>query len=152
MRLLRMWQDDPHIDYELATDMRAARRPSRASLALDHKLAPAGDGRRYTCPSYEIAHLDTHARFDAPGFQPVEVYEVAIANLAPELERRAAPGSVEEVLAWAAEPLATAEVAAICGITRDDARAELARVAELQPVGADGWWELPAAAAEHAAA
>ena len=36
-----------------------------------------------------------------------------MANLAPELTRRAKPESVEELLAWATEPLATVEVIAI---------------------------------------
>jgi len=149
--LLGMWGDDPAVDEELERDAAAAREPSRGALALDHKLAPAGDGRRYTAPSYEITRPDDGARFVAPGFQPVEVYEVAIANLAPELERRGQAESVEEVLAWAGEPLATVEVATIMGIDRDDARTELARVAHEQPVGPDGWWTLDASLARLAA-
>src|SRR5215208_1959037 len=149
--LLGMWTDDPDVERELEADAAAARRPSRAALAVDHKLAPAGDGRRYTCPSYEITRLDDGARFDAPGFQPVAVYEAAIANLAPELERRALPASVDEVLAWAGEPLATAEVAAICELEHDEARIELSRVAHEQAVGPDGFWTLPAAAKRLAA-
>jgi hypothetical protein len=151
MPLLSMWGDDPDVERELEADAAAARRPSRAALALDHKLAPAGDGRRYTCPSYEITRVDGSARFDVPGFQPVAVYEAAIANLAPELGRRALPRSVEEVLAWAGEPLATAEVAAICELEHAEARTELARVAREDAVGPDGWW-TPAAAAERLAA
>jgi predicted DsbA family dithiol-disulfide isomerase len=151
MGLLRASRDDPAVERELEADAAAARNPSPPSLALDHKLAAAGDGRRYTCPSYEITRLDTGARFDVPGFQPVAVYEAAIANLAPELGRRALPESAAEVLAWAAEPLATAEVAAICEIEPAEARAELARVARHDAVGADGWWTL-AAGAERLAA
>jgi hypothetical protein len=146
MPLLAMWGDDPNVERELEADSTAARRPSRAALALDHKLAPAGDGRRYTAPSYEIERLDGRGRFDVPGFQPVETYEAAIANLAPDLERRGQPESVEEVLAWAGEPLATAEVATIMGIDRDDARTDLARVAHEHAVGPDGWWTLDAVA------
>src|SRR4051794_3511385 len=130
---------DPAVEAALRADMTAARAPSVASLALEHKLAPAAQlGYRYTCPSYEIERSGGNGwpRFDVPGFQPVEVYETAIANLAPELERRAAPESVKEVLEWAGEPLATAEVAAICGIERDDAEAELAAVARDD----HGWW------------
>jgi hypothetical protein len=56
------------------------------------------------------------------------------------LQRRAAPESVAEVLEWAGEPLAAAEVAAIRGIDRDAAEAELAQVA----VGHGGFWSLPA--------
>jgi predicted DsbA family dithiol-disulfide isomerase len=151
MPLLAMWGDDTDVERELEADAAAARHPTPAALALNHKLAPAGDGRRYTAPSYEITRLDSGARFDVPGFQPVETYEAAIANLAPELERRPQPETVEEVLAWAGEPLATAEVATIMGIDRDDARTELARVARQQPVGPDGWW-TPAAAEEQLAA
>src|SRR3954454_24510372 len=116
--------DDHAVEGALREDMAAARAPSVAALALEHKLAPAVQlGFRYTCPSYEIERSGGNGwpRFDAPGFQPVEVYEAAIANLAPEVERRRAPESVAEVLAWAREPLAAAEVAAICGIERDEA-------------------------------
>jgi hypothetical protein len=151
MPLLNMWGDDPAVEEELERDAAAARDPSRRALALEHKLAPAGDGLRYTAPSYEITRLDTGAQFDAPGFQPVEVYEAAIANLAPELERRGQPQTVEEVLAWAGEPLATVEVATIMGIDPADARTELAAVAHEQPVGPDGWWSLQATAARIAA-
>jgi predicted DsbA family dithiol-disulfide isomerase len=145
MKLLRAIEDDPAVEVTLREDMAAARAPSGPALAADHKLAVAGDlGRRYTCPSYEIERTggDGWPRFDAPGFQPVEVYEAAIANLAPEIERRAKPDSVEEVLAWAGEPLASAEVAAVCELSIEDARAELARVAVKDTVGGDGWWSL----------
>lgn len=151
MRLLRAWRDDPAVERELESDAAASRRPSPPARALDHKLAPAESGRRYTCPSYEITRPDSGARFDVPGFQPVAVYEAAIANLAPELRRRALPASVGEVLDWAAEPLATAEVAAICEIDHAEARTELARVASEEAVGPDGWW-TPAAHAERLAA
>jgi predicted DsbA family dithiol-disulfide isomerase len=154
MVLFRAEADDPTVEVALREDMAAARAPSGAALALQHKLAPAAElGFRYTCPTYEIERTggDGWPRFDVPGFQPVEVYEAAIANLAPELERRGAPDSVEEVLAWAGEPLATAEVAAICGISREEARTELSRVAREEAVGPDGWWS-PVAVAEKIAA
>jgi predicted DsbA family dithiol-disulfide isomerase len=152
LRLFGIWHADPAVDEAMEADMAAARNPSRAALALDHKLAAAGEGRRYTAPSYEIERIDTGARFDVPGFQPAAVYEAAIANLAPELERRAAPESAEEVLAWADEPLATAEVAAVMDVDLDEARTELARVAHEEPVGPDGWWSLPPAEAPGVAA
>jgi hypothetical protein len=150
MMVFRAAADDPAVEAALRDDMAAARSPSAPALALDHKLAAAGSGRRYTCPSYEIERSGGGfgwPRFDVPGFQPVEVYETAIANLAPELERRPAPESVEEVLDWAGEPLAAAEVAAICEIERDEAEDQLARAA----VGRQGWWSLPAAADKIAA-
>jgi hypothetical protein len=146
MMLFRAEADDPAVEVALREDMAAARAPSAAALALEHKLAP---GPRYTCPSYEIERAggDGWPRFDVPGFQPVEVYEAAIANLAPELERRRTPDSVHEVLEWAGEPLAAAEVATICGIDRNDAEMELQSVGSVN----GGWWS-PAAVAEKIAA
>jgi predicted DsbA family dithiol-disulfide isomerase len=154
--VFRWIADDPAVEVALREDMAAARAPSGPSLAMEHKLAAAGDlGHRYTCPSYEIVgnggEVPGWPRFDIPGFQPVEVYEAAISNLAPELDRRPAPDSVEEVLAWADEPLATAEVALISGLSHDEARTELARVATEETVGPDGWWSLPASVEKIAA-
>jgi predicted DsbA family dithiol-disulfide isomerase len=140
-RELRRWMMEPETQAVLRADMASARAPSQAARALRHKLAPHATGWRYTCPSLEIEAEDGR-RIDLPGFQPVEAYEVGIANLEPELARRADPGSVEEVLEWAREPLATAEVAAVCGIDMREARVELARTASHIPVGPDGYWSL----------
>ena len=48
----------------LGEDIRAARSPSRAARALDHKLGGPPAERRYTAPSYEIGG------FALPGFHP----------------------------------------------------------------------------------
>jgi hypothetical protein len=77
-----------------------------------------------------------------PGFQPLAAYEVAIANLAPEASRREDPEDVREVLEWAGEPLASIEVATICGTSLDDARERLGRVADEAHLGFDGLWHL----------
>jgi hypothetical protein len=68
---------------------------------------------------------------------------VAVANLLPDAERRAEPSGVREVLEWAGEPLATAEVASVCGIELEEAREELGRVAVEEHLGFDGLWSLP---------
>ncbi len=142
---LEGWTREPEVERTLREDMAAARDPSLAARALDHKLAGWDGGRRYTCPSYEIERIADGARLDVPGFQPAESYESAVANLVPELERRPAPESAEEVLAWAGEPLATAEVAALRDeIDLSRTREELARVADEEPVGPDGYWTLRA--------
>jgi predicted DsbA family dithiol-disulfide isomerase len=120
----------------LEADVTAARDPSPAARALDHKLGGPPGQRRYTAPSYDIGGVTV------PGFNPVEAYEAAIANRAPGLPRRPKPGSVEELLAWAPEPLATAEVALVMQLDREDARAALLRVARFEPAGADGYWTL----------
>jgi transcriptional regulator NrdR len=128
------------VEDALRADMRDARAPSPAARAQDYKLGGPPQERRYTCPSYEL--LASGARVDLPGFRPIEAYEAALANLAPELARRPDPESVNEVLAWAPYPLATAEVAAVCDREIADVRVELARTARFEPVGADGYWSL----------
>ena len=142
---LSEWERDPVVLEQLEEDVRLARRPSPAARALDHKLADANGARRYTCPSLEFERRSLGLRRAAPGFQPFAAYEVAVANLAPELERRPAPESVEEVLRWAGEPLATQEVAEVCGIGFEEAREELGRIAWQRPMGADGLWSLTGA-------
>jgi predicted DsbA family dithiol-disulfide isomerase len=135
---LMAWCATEEVEAALGEDVAAARAPSAAARALDHKLGGPREQRRYTAPSYELRAGE--ATFALPGFNAVEAYEAAIANLAPELPRRPAPETVGEVLAWADEPLATAEVAAIAGLGIEDARAELAAVADPVPAGADCYW------------
>jgi predicted DsbA family dithiol-disulfide isomerase len=150
---LRSWAQDREVEAALHEDMRAARTPSPASRAQDYKLGGPVEERRYTCPSYELertapapADWPTAGRVDLPGYRPIEAYEAAIANLAPELARRPDPEDVEGVLRWAGMPLATAEVAAVCDRDVADVFADLARVADFEPVGGDGYWSLPTVA------
>ena len=139
---LAAWQAEPAVTAALEADMRASREPMPAARALDHKLANWSGGRRYTCPSLEIVRASDGVRIAVPGFQPFAAYDVVLANLAPDLERRDPPGSVEEVLRWAPTPLATKEVAVICDIPFAEAREQLGRVAVERHVGADGFWTL----------
>jgi hypothetical protein len=137
------WTARPEVEAALRADMDAARHPSAAAGVLAHKLAQWEDGLRYTCPSYEMTRTDDGERFSAPGFQPLAVYEAALANLLPDVERRPDPESVEDVLAWAGEPLATQEVAVVCGLTLEEAREALGAVATETHLGFDGLWSLP---------
>jgi predicted DsbA family dithiol-disulfide isomerase len=139
---LAAWCEGEDVRAALRSDVEAARRPSRAARALDHKLGGPPGQRRYTAPSYEIAR-DDGATTTVPGFNPAEVYDVAIANLDPGLAVRGKPSSVEELLAWAGEPLATAEVVAIMGDEPARTRAALSRVARPLPAGADFYWTVP---------
>jgi predicted DsbA family dithiol-disulfide isomerase len=135
---LAAWCAADHVEAELRADIAAARNPSPAARALDHKLGGPRTERRYTAPTYEIGGVVI------PGFNPVEAYEAAIANLAPELTRRPKPESVAELLAWAGEPLATAEVALVAQLDPRDARAALSKVAVPIAAGADFYWREPA--------
>ena len=136
---LAAWCAEDDIEEALQADIRAARSPSPAARSLDHKLGGPREERRYTAPSYELRRADG-LTFVLPGFNPIEAYEAAIANLEPDLPRRPAPASVSEVLAWADEPLATAEIALVAALPIETAREELAAVAEPQPAGADCYW------------
>lgn len=139
---LARWCEEPEVEQALQADVEAARSPAPAARALDHKLGGPRSRRRYTAPSYELARPDDGRTASIPGFNPAEAYEAAIANLAPELERRPRPESVEELLAWADEPLATSEVALVMALDATGARAALARVARAEAAGADFYWSL----------
>ena len=131
---LDRWMSDPDVLAALDADAAAARTPLPAARALNHKLGGPAHERRYTAPSYIIDGVAV------PGFNPVEVYETVIANRAPHLERRPVPDSVAEVLDWATEPLATAEIALIAQLDIPTARERLAQVGTFMPAGADGYW------------
>ena len=68
---------------------------------------------RYTAPSliFERPEPDGQ-RLEAGGFQPIEAYDVVIANLDPTLERRPPAEDPLEVLRAFPYALTTAEVAA----------------------------------------
>jgi 2-hydroxychromene-2-carboxylate isomerase len=135
------WCKRDDVEAELQADIEAARTPHPVARALDHKLGGPRSRRRYTAPSYELTRSDG-AQAVVPGFNPIEAYETAIANLVPELERRRKPRHAEEVLTWAGEPLATAEVALIMQLDPRDARAALSRIATPVAAGADFYWTL----------
>ncbi len=137
---LHRWLSEAETEQLLRADLDCSRTPMASAVALSHKLAPAGGGYRYTCPSYEIERLSDGVRMAVPGFQPVAAYEVAIANLCPEASRRPEPQTVEEALAWAGEPLATVEVAVLCQVELAEARERLGRSASEAHVGSDGLW------------
>jgi 2-hydroxychromene-2-carboxylate isomerase len=138
---LAEWCVRDDVEEALQADIEAARTPHPPARALDHKLGGPRERRRYTAPSYELTR-DDGARSVVPGFNPVETYEAAIANLAPELVRRPKPVSIEELLAWADEPLATAEVALVGQLDLQKTRAALSRVATPLAAGADFYWQL----------
>jgi 2-hydroxychromene-2-carboxylate isomerase len=141
-RELAGWVGSEETGAALEADAAAARDPAPAARALDHKLGGPPAERRYSAPSYEI-HGAGGASVVVPGFNPIEAYEVAVANLDPALQRRPAPDDVGELLDWAPYPLATVEVMAITGLHEADARAALAAAGEPIPSGADFFWRRP---------
>jgi hypothetical protein len=133
------WLADEDVEAALLADMAATRGPLPEALALPHKLKKSDGGLRYSTSSAVFEHDDR--RVVTAGFQPFAVYEVAIANVAPHIERRDAPEAVQEILAWAPYALATADVAELRGIEIDEVRGELERAgARFAPSANDGYW------------
>jgi 2-hydroxychromene-2-carboxylate isomerase len=75
--------------------------------------------------------------------RPCPAYEPPLGDtLFSGLTRRTDPSSAVEVLEWAAMPLATAEVAAVCACGPAEVRPALARRAKFASVGGDGFWSM----------
>jgi 2-hydroxychromene-2-carboxylate isomerase len=94
-------------------DYDADRAEARSALGSAAYAQGKTAGERYSAPSLVFAHRGR--TLEAGGFQPLEAYDVLLANLAPGLERREAPEDVAEVVEAFPYPLATAEVEAIAG-------------------------------------
>jgi protein-disulfide isomerase-like protein with CxxC motif len=90
---------------------------------------------RYTAPSVIFEHEGQ--RLVAGGFQPVQTYDVLIANLVPSVERRSAARTPAEALAAFPEGLTTQEVAAIMAAGTNLVDKQAAELALLELV-ADG--------------
>jgi protein-disulfide isomerase-like protein with CxxC motif len=106
---------------------------------------------RYSAPSIRFDGPDGR-RLEAGGFQKVEAYDVLIANLDPELERRAPPEDPLEALRAFPGGLVTQEVAAIMALNNEEpdrlaAERALIELAGAQSVcrtalGSDALWRV----------
>jgi 2-hydroxychromene-2-carboxylate isomerase len=103
--------DDREVVRAYEADRALARTAEGSPTAFQGKAASTDGPVRYTAPS--VVFERDGQRLEAGGFQPVEAYDVIIANLDPTLERRPAPDDPLEALAEAPMGLATAEVAEI---------------------------------------
>lgn len=136
---LQTWMADEKVEAALREDMAATRSPVPEALALSHRLSKSDGGWRYSTGSAVFER--GQRRVVMPGFQPFAVYEVAVANVAPDLERRPAPQSAEDVLSWGSYPLATAEVAELLGVGVEEAREQLKDAgADYDAAAGDGYW------------
>jgi len=92
-------------------DRALARSAADTPAEVQNRTATTDGPVRYTAPS--LVFERDGQRMIAGGFQPLEVYDVLLAHLAPDLERRGAPESVAHMLAEIPEGVFTAEAAAI---------------------------------------
>jgi hypothetical protein len=101
------------------------------------KAADTDGAVRYTAPSLLFEHRDGR-RLEAGGFQPIEAYDVVLANLDPTLERRPPGEDVVEILGAFPYALTTHEVAAVMAphLTPPDDRAAETALIEAAAGGA----------------
>jgi hypothetical protein len=141
--------DDPDVLSAYEDDKAQTRTAAGSPTELQGKAGNSDGAVRYTAPSLLFETADGR-RLEAGGFQPVEAYDVVIANLDPTLERRTAPEDPAALLEFFDFGLTTQEVAALMtqGNDRPDRvaaeRALLGLVAEgraeRQALGGDALW------------
>jgi hypothetical protein len=144
--------DDPDVLSAYEDDKAQTRTAAGSPTELQGKAGNSDGAVRYTAPSLLFETADGR-RLEAGGFQPVEAYDVVIANLDPTLERRTAPEDPADLLAFFDFGLTTQEVAAL--MTRGNDRpdrvaAETALLqlvsegrAERHALGGDALWLAP---------
>lgn len=99
------------VDEAYRRDWAEARSAAGGAAELQQKTAESPEGARFTAPS--IIFTSGEGRLEAGGFQPVEAYDVIIANLDPEMKRHPVPKDPLEVLALYPGGLSTQEIATI---------------------------------------
>jgi 2-hydroxychromene-2-carboxylate isomerase len=153
--------NDPQTEAAFERDRDEARSAAGSPTEFQGKAANY-DGRvRYTAPSVVITAPDGR-RLEAGGFQPIEAYDVIVANLDPTLDRRAPATDVAEALPAFRDGLTTMEVAAVMTPNNGSPDPEAAEDglialaaegrAKRLPFGHDALWVPPAAQAAGLAA
>ncbi|HEY5188754.1 MAG TPA: DsbA family protein [Solirubrobacteraceae bacterium] len=140
--------DSPEVTESYERDRAEARTAAGSPAERQGKTASTDGAVRFTAPSV-VFERDGQRRV-AGGFQPVEAYDVLIANLDPTLERRPAPETPAPLLERFPDGLTTQEVAALLtsgNDARDRTAAEAALLelvsegrAERIPLGDDALW------------
>jgi 2-hydroxychromene-2-carboxylate isomerase len=143
--------DNPEVVEAYEADRAAARTAAGSPTEFQGRAANTDGAVRYTAPSL-VFEVDDGRRLEAGGFQPLEAYDVVIANLDPGLERRPPAEDPIEVLSAFPYALTTAEVAAVMAehlALPDPAAAEAALIEATgegrvcrQPVGDGSLWSL----------
>ncbi|MGH2873413.1 MAG: DsbA family protein [Solirubrobacteraceae bacterium] len=144
--------DSPEVTAAYESDKAQTRGAAGTAAEFQGKTATTDGPVRYTAPSIVFACNGTE--LVAGGFQPVEAYDILIANLDPTLDRRRPPEAPEPLLAFFRGGLTTQEVAALMtrGNDAPDRRAAEAALLELldtggatrTPLGDDALWRAVA--------
>jgi predicted DsbA family dithiol-disulfide isomerase len=131
---VRAMLDSAEVTAAYERDRAEARRAAGSPAELQGKTAVSDGSVRYTAPS--VIFERDGMRLTAGGFQPVEAYDVLIANLDPSIERRAVPDDLAELLAAFPEGVTTQEAAMLLAGSNDPADAAAAEMRLLELVAA----------------
>jgi protein-disulfide isomerase-like protein with CxxC motif len=104
--------DDPDVVAAYESDRALARVAAGSPTEFQGRAANTDGAVRYTAPSL-LFDASGGQRLEAGGFQPIEAYDVVIANLDAKLEHRPPADDPLEVLSGFPYALTTAEVAAV---------------------------------------
>jgi predicted DsbA family dithiol-disulfide isomerase len=141
--------DSPEVTEAYKSDRNETREAEGSAAELQGKTATSDGPVRFTAPS--IVFQSNGTRLVAGGFQPVEAYDVLVANIDPTLDRKPPPETPEPLLHHFRGGVTTQEVAALLtpnNGTPDREGAEAAMVelvaegkAVREPLGDDALWK-----------
>ncbi len=144
--------DDPEVVAAYDRDRAETRTAEGSAAELQGKTATSDGPVRFTAPS--VVFERAGQRLVAGGFQPVQAYDILVANLDPTLHREPPPETPEPLLERFTEELTTQEVAALLARGNDEPDRTGAEAALLElladgqalrePLGDDALWK-PAA-------
>ena len=128
--------DSPEVIEAYEADRALARQAAGGPTEFQGKSAQTDGPVRYTAPSVIFESADGRT-LEVGGFQPLEAYDVAIANLDVTLERTPAPPDPLPALERFPHGLTTQEVAAIMadGLDAPDRKAAETALIELAAAG-----------------
>ena len=135
--------DDPAVVGAYERDRARARTAEGSPTQFQGRAANTDGVVRYTAPSLVFNTTDGRC-LEAGGFQPIEAYDVVIANLDPTLERRPPADDPMDVLRAFRYPLATAEVAAVMAAHLSEPDIQATEAALIAATGEGRAQRLPA--------
>jgi 2-hydroxychromene-2-carboxylate isomerase len=144
--------DSPEVTAAYEADKAETRTAAGGPTDFQGKAAMDGELVRYTAPS--LIFEQNGQRLEGGGFQPIEAYDVLIANLDPTLVRTPAPEGPLPLLEYFTDGLSTQEVAVLLAanlspVDRSAAEGALIELAgdgviTREPLGDDALWRIAA--------
>jgi predicted DsbA family dithiol-disulfide isomerase len=126
--------EDPEIVDAYHRDRDQTRKAEGSAAELQGKTSTSDGPVRFTAPS--VVFESNGTKLVAGGFQPVEAYDVCVANIDPTIHRKPPPETPEPLLERFGDGLTTQEVAAIMAEGNDRPDREAAEAALIELVGA----------------